>query len=188
MTGSAARVGLIASAEAELYYRVAVLPPPPLFADDFEAGAGNWAATRSSGATLWELGTPNAGGLIAAASGTNAWGTAIAGNYGPNAVISLQSPVIDLTGIARPRLSFNYFIDSTQDAEGGQLRFLTESGDELFTRQEIFSGKTETWTPFALTIPREARDQKVIIEFRFLSDDDAALGAGWYIDDVVVDR
>ncbi|MGY8687599.1 MAG: hypothetical protein ACKVHP_07685, partial [Verrucomicrobiales bacterium] len=133
------------------------------------------------------LGTPNAGGLTTAASGTSAWGTAIAGNYGPGTVASLQSPVIDLAGVIRPKLSFNYFIDSTLEAEGGQLRFLDEAGEVLFTRQEIFSGQTDTWTPFVLTLPREVRDLKIIVEFRFLSDGDGAVGAGWYIDDVVVD-
>ena len=99
----------------------------------------------------------------------------------------LQSPVIDLAGVIRPKLSFNYFIDSTLEAEGGQLRFLDEAGEVLFTRQEIFSGQTDTWTPFVLTLPREVRDLKIIVEFRFLSDGDGAVGAGWYIDDVVVD-
>ena len=176
------------SASTEIYYRVAVLPPPALFADDFENGAGDWIAEIAAGDTAWELGTPNAGGLTSAASGANAWGTAIAGNYGPGSVISLRSPVIDLTGIGRPQLSFNYFVDSTEEVEGGQLRFLDEVGGELFTRQEIFSGKTETWTPFALTVPREAREQKIVIEFRFLSDPEDDGRAGWYLDDVVVDR
>ncbi len=174
-------------ADPDIFFRVAVLPPPALFADDFENGAGDWIVETASG-TDWELGTPNAGGLTTAASGANAWGTSVAGNYGPGTVTSLRSPVIDLTGIGRPKLSFNYFIDTTEEVEGGQLRFLTEAGDEVFTRQEIFSGKTETWTPFNLTIPREARDQKIVLEFRFLSDGNEDNRAGWYIDDVLVDR
>ena len=39
-----------------------------------------------------------------------------------------------------------------------------------------------------LTIPREARDQKIVIEFRFLSDPVDEGRAGLYLDDVVVDR
>ncbi|MFT4639953.1 MAG: hypothetical protein ACI8T1_003278 [Verrucomicrobiales bacterium] len=181
------RFGTALPADPELFFRVAILPPPPLLASDFENGADGWTAATAAGDTLWELGTPNAGGLTTAASGTSAWGTAIAGNYGPGTVASLQSPVIDLAGVIRPKLSFNYFIDSTLEAEGGQLRFLDEAGEVLFTRQEIFSGQTDTWTPFVLTLPREVRDLKIIVEFRFLSDGDGAVGAGWYIDDVVVD-
>jgi len=39
-----------------------------------------------------------------------------------------------------------------------------------------------------LTVPREAREQKIVIEFRFLSDPEDDGRAGWYLDDVVVDR
>ena len=46
----------------------------------------------------------------------------------------------------------------------------------------------ESLTAFNLTIPRQARDQKIIVEFRFLSDSDDAVGAGWYVDDLVIDR
>ncbi len=182
------RFALARPADLARYYRVAVLPPPPVFADDFEDGAPGWVVETLSGTTDWELGTPNAGVLTAAASGTNAYGTAIAGDYGPDSVTSLRSPVIDLTGISRPKLSFHYHIESTLELEGGQLRFLSESGEVLFTRQEIFSGATDGWTPFALTIPREAREQPIQLEFRFLTDSDAAVGAGWYLDDVVIDR
>lgn len=174
--------------DAELYYRVKLLPPPPLLADDFESGVGDWTVETLLGETAWELGTPNVEGLTEAASGTNAWGTGLDANYGPGTVTSLRSPVIDLTGIGRPKLSFNYYIDSTPDAEGGQLRFLSESGEVLFTREEIFSGKTDAWTPFSVTIPREARDQRIQLEFRFLTDGDEAVGGGWFLDDVVVDR
>ena len=175
-------------ADAAAHFRVAVLPPPALLSADFEDGPEGWTVENAAGDTVWELGTPNAGGLTTAASGVNAWGTAIDGSYGVGTITSLKSPVIDLTGIGRPKLSFNYFVDTTEGVEGGQLRFLDETGGELFTRQEIFSGKTDTWTPFSLTVPREARDQKIILEFRFLSDatDDGL--AGWYLDDVVVDR
>ena len=115
-------------------------------------------------------------------------GAAIAGNYGAGAVTSLKSPIIDHMGVGRPKLSFQYYIDTTLDVEGGQLRFLTEAGEKLLTRQEIFSGKIEAWTFFCLTIPCEGRNHKIVIEFCFLSDGEDDGLAGWYIDDVVVDR
>ena len=82
-------------------------------------------------------------------------GAAIAGDYGAGAVTSMKSPIIDHTGIDRPKLSFQCYIDTTLDVGGGQLRFSTEAGEVLFTRQEIFFGKTEAWTFFSLTIPCE---------------------------------
>lgn len=172
----------------QLHHRVGIFPPPPAYADDFESGAEGWVAETQAGETQWELGTPNAGGLTAAASGDNAWGTNLASEYTPNAVLSLRSPVIDLTEIGRPILSFNYFIDSASEVEGGQFRILDEAGEPLYTQDGIFSGTSDTWTSFALTFPSEARGQSVILEFRMLTDGDDEVGAGWYIDDVIIDR
>jgi hypothetical protein len=86
-------------------------------------------------------------------------------------------------------LSFNYFIDSTIDVEGGQLRFLDESGEPLWVQEgeDILSGQVGGWTPFSIRFPSDARGVPVIIEFAFLTDDDGDVGAGWYIDDVKVD-
>ncbi|MDB4808380.1 PA14 domain-containing protein [Verrucomicrobiales bacterium] len=175
-----------ASEDALLHYRVGIFPPPPAYADDFESGAEGWTAETAAGDTQWELGTPNAGTLTAAASGDNAWGTNLAGDYTPDSVTSLRSPVIDLTEVKRPKLIFQYFVDAVQDAEGGQLRILNEAGEPIFARDEIFAGTTETWTPFEFTFPLEIRNQKIILEFRLLTDGDGEVGAGWYIDDVVI--
>ena len=87
------------------------------------------------------------------------------------------------------KLSFNYFIDSTAEVEGGQIRILDENGDLLFAQEgeDIITGQTGSWTPFSLRFPGAARGVKVIIEFAFLTDDDDEVGAGWYIDDVRID-
>ncbi len=169
-------------------YRVAVLEAPPVFFDDFESGSPGWTVDTASGDTHWELGAPAEPGPAAAFSGANVWGTDLDGNYGPGSVTSLRSPVIDLTGLSRPRLRFHYFIDSTPDLEGGQLRFLDEAGGVLFTRDEVFSGSTSEWTELNIVLPREVQDQKISLEFRLLTDGDNAVGTGWYIDDVMVDR
>ncbi|MEN9019237.1 MAG: PA14 domain-containing protein [Verrucomicrobiales bacterium] len=176
-----------AGAEPQQHYRVAIFPPPAAYADDFETGAEGWIVDTAAGDTQWELGTPNTDTLTAAANGENAWGTNLAGNYTPDSVTSLRSPVIDLTEVKRPKLSFQYYIDSVQDAEGGQLRILNEAGEPIFARQEIFSGRTETWTPLEITFPLEIRNQKIILEFRLLADGDENVGTGWYIDDVVIE-
>ena len=168
------------------YYRVRQVSAPALFSTDFENGADGWTATTIAGDTQWELGTPNIGGLTTASSGTQAWGTGLNSNYMPSAQASLRSPIIDLTGVKSPELSFSYFIDSTFDAEDGQVRFLNEAGDMLAS-SDIFSGQTEAWTPFVLKLPDESLDQKIIVEFVFLSDPDEVVGAGWYIDDMMVD-
>lgn len=175
--------------ETAAYYRVGILPPPPLFSEDFESGAEGWTAMTEQGSTQWELGTPAAPNLTAARSGTNVYGTDLDGPYGNGVSATLRTPIIDLTDAERPRLSFWYYVDATEDAEGVQLRILDETGGEpaLATYEEIFWGSTSEWTEFQYSIPAEARDRKVIIEWRLLTDTGEPNGAGFFLDDVLVD-
>jgi hypothetical protein len=174
---------------AEVYYRVRQLPPPALFRDDFESGAEGWTAETDAGETVWELGTPNVEGLMAANSGSNAWGTNLAVDYAPGTnAARLRSPVIDITGANSPKLFFSYFMDSEDEDEGGQIRLLNEDGVQVYVVEEIFTGLTDGWQEYSLRLPDAVKDLgKFIIEFALLTDGDDDLGSGWYIDDVVVD-
>ena len=174
-------------AAAENYYRIAVLPPPPFYSEDFESGAEGWVSNTTAGDTEWELGTPNVDNLMEAHSGENVYGTNLDGPYGNLVSASLRSPVIDLTDLGRPKLSFWYFNDTTFEAEGVQLRILDESGSPLFVREEIFWGTTPGWTQFEFTIPAEQRGIPIILEWLLLTDGDEPNGNGFYLDDVVVD-
>jgi hypothetical protein len=49
-------------ADAERFYRAAVLPPLAILSEDFENGVGEWMVETASGDTPWELGTPDASG------------------------------------------------------------------------------------------------------------------------------
>ncbi|MCH1504668.1 MAG: hypothetical protein L7V86_13870 [Verrucomicrobiales bacterium] len=168
-------------AEEDAYFRVAILPPPPLFVEDFEGGAEGWTATEP-----WELGTPAVDDLMAAHGGENTYGTDLDGLVDAGVNASLRSPVIDLAGVGRPRLSFWYYHDTTEDSEGVQLKILNEAGDQaIYTHDQIFWGKTDDWTEFRLTVPAEAREQKVMIEWLLLTADGGE--AGFYLDDVEVD-
>ena len=100
---------------------------------------------------------------------------------------SLRSPVIDLTEETRPILTFWYFIDSEFEADGGQLNFLDENGELIVSNEELFWGTSEDWVEFSQRIPVEARGQKIILEFRFLSDGEGANGQGWFIDDITIE-
>ncbi len=170
------------------YFRVAMLPPPPLFFEDFESGAEGWVATTNQGTSEWELGTPAVEGLMEAWSGEQVYGTDLDGLLEAGTQATLRSPVIDLTGVARPRLSFFYYVDTTEAAEGVRINIYNETGDTALYEtpvDEILWGKTDTWTQFGLTIPEAARDQPIIVEWELLVDDGGE--AGFYLDDVEVD-
>jgi hypothetical protein len=172
---------------AQRYYRARESEAPPFYTEDFEGGEAGWTATMDAGDTPWELGTPSVDGLMAANSGTNAWGTDLDGPYGAGAVSRLRSPVLDLSELSSPKLEFSYYVESTFEEEGGQVNILDENGEVLYSEPEIFWGKTATWTPFALRLPPAARGQKVIVEFVLLTAGAENGFAGWYIDDVTID-
>jgi hypothetical protein len=170
----------------QMHYRLRLLEAPsiPLQAD-FESGSEGWIVESTSGAQ-WELGTPSTDSLSSAASGSNAWGTNLNGDFEANTATTLRSPIIDLTQHQQEAaLTFRYLVDTPQ-AEGGQLRFVDDAGNVLHTHGDIFSGSVSSWTPFRLVLPDSLQNRKFRIEFRFLSNDDEEVGAGWFIDDVVV--
>jgi hypothetical protein len=170
------------------YYRVRQVPTPALYSTDFENGADGWTASVDQGDTTWELGTPNADGITMANSGTQAWGTNIAGDYTPGASARLRSPLIDVSGDS-PRLSLEFsYYNNTTNAEGTLINFLNENGDVIESLTDrIITGQTDGWQPFIVRVPDEALGGKIMVEFQFLSDEDDVVGAGTYIDDVLID-
>ena len=81
------------------FYRVAEYQPPPIFEEDFESGLNGWTTTDDGeSGTVWELGKPT-NGPSEAHSGTNVFGTGLNADYDDDTIVSLISPLIDLTGI-----------------------------------------------------------------------------------------
>ena len=168
------------------FYRVGILPPPPIFEDGFENGAEGWETTTLAGETMWELGTPS-DGPGAAFAGDNVYGTDLDAPYTANTQAALRSPVVDLTGVVRPKLSFSYFIDSTLESEGVQLKYLDADGNELFTEENIFWGQSDGWLEFRKTVPSSVQDQPIRVEFTLLTDGDDGGHAGFYLDNFSID-
>ncbi len=173
------------------FFALVAEPAPPVFYDDLESGPGDWVAIVNDpeGATNWELGTPAAstGPLTGADDSTNAWSTNL-GNYGPESDISLRSPVIDLTGIEAAVLSFAAYRDADVEGDRAEISFLDGQGlsplgrifelemgtiDSDFVRQEI-------------EVVPEALGQRIIIEFRFISDSTPDAYSGLTVDNVMV--
>jgi hypothetical protein len=172
----------------ERYYRVRQVPTPAFYSTDFESGADGWTTSVDGGDTEWELGTPSADGINMANSGTQAWGTNLDGDYTPGASARLRSPIFDVNG-GESRLSLEFsYNNSTTDIEGTLIHFLDGNGEVIESlTDQIITGQTEGWQRFNVAVPSEALTGQFAVEFQFLSDDDESVGAGTYIDDVLID-
>ena len=165
---------------------------PAFFAEDFENGAEGWTARVNDavGATLWELGSPNAstGPLRGADGSANAFTTNI-GRYESDSDIALRSPVIDLTaeGITEVTLSFQQFRDADGFSDRGFVRVL-RSGDlsELSAFDADLTAFDVDWTEFSASLPSSVIGETIVIEFQFISDESADDFSGWSIDNVEI--
>ncbi len=174
------------------YYRVREQAPPAIFADGFESGAGAWTVgvivDFPETGTTWEAGPPTNGPATAYA-GANVFGTGLAANYEEATGIYLRSPVIDLTGAGRAKLSFHHYMEAA-DGEGGRINILNPDGSILVGGLKLYvgpNGNTTDWARESIRLPD--LNAPVVIEFEFLSGDDGdpTNRPGWFIDDVEVD-
>ena len=177
------------------FYRVAETPVPPLYTEDFEAGAEGWEIhdiTKTG--TTWELGKP-ANGPGKASGGEKIYGTDLSNDYANDTDIYLFSPLIDLSGVEKARLMFSSYRDIEGLYEGNvadyaEVLIMDEYGDEYLTDEPIWFrvGSSLQWRQEKIAIPAEVVGQKIRIVFHFESDSwqDAGSQAGWFIDDVTI--
>lgn len=85
------------------FYQVAVLPPPPVFFDDFETAIAGW--THGGNEDRWERGVPTTGPTTAY-SPTQVYTTGLSRNVGAYSDTWLRTPDIDLTGVGSATLTF----------------------------------------------------------------------------------
>lgn len=169
-------------------------PPVSIYFDDFENGEGQWEA-GSDGAegTVWELGDPTSG-PFGSFSPASCFATNLGGNYSADANVWLRSPAIDLTGAQGATLRFAHYYDIEAPEsvapftvyDFGQLSILDAADDsELALLVPGLADFINDWEEISFTLPPNALDKVIRIEFRLISDDVAFL-PGWYVDDVEV--
>lgn len=173
------------------FYRVALLPPPPLFSETFESGAPGWS--HGGIADNWEIGVP-VHGPGAAFSGTKVAATGLtSGSINPYSYCYLRSPVIDLTGVTRATLTFMEWrhIDNNLAVHGTTVSVLDPNGNQL-QQLSAQTGTVGDYTSRTLPLPPQLLGQRIILDFSLYSDNvtaDPVSGApfeGWYIDDVQI--
>lgn len=174
------------------YRTVNPAPIEKLYSEDFESGPSGW----THGGTLdeWELGLPTYG-PASAHSGQNCWGTNLDGPYSNNEDCWLESPPLDLSGLACADLSF-WIWNSVQDVYGQvydpvwvEISRDGAAFDPLSSRMGGVNDDPEIaavggWSRVFLDLFQYLGDT-VRLRFRFRSDDSVVF-AGCHIDDVQV--
>jgi hypothetical protein len=158
---------------------------------DFEADDGGFTSTAASGDTsLWEYGAPTSGPL-AANSGSNVWGTVLAGNYGVNSNTAyLTTAPITLPALAA-QLSFSYWQDNESSCNWDYTYLQVDDGtgfSTMFDGDSCSGGLAETngvWMDVAIDLSWWA-GQTISLRFVHSTDSNTNAFAGTYIDDFTI--
>lgn len=170
--------------DAAAFYRIALLPHPPIFSEDFESGASGW--THGGSGDNWELGTP-VNGPRRAFSGTKVYATSLTGNLEPYTDSWLHSPPINLTGLTRATLNLMEWrnVDPDPTFHGTVVNVLDAGTLAVLQTLSTQAGGTTGYEARVLPLPAQVLGRSVILEFRVYCDNFDLL-EGWYLDDVKI--
>jgi len=161
------------------------------YSDLFAGLSSNWSGGAASGSNDWQFQPPvgKAGDPSAARSGLRCWGNDQGtgpsdGFYPPNTSSWLQSPPIDLSACAYPRLRLQRWLtiesaqhDIARIKVNGQLLWQNGAGADLID---------QGWTEMEFDIASiAAGDPSTIVRFELSSDGQVQKG-GWNVDDVQI--
>jgi hypothetical protein len=152
----------------------AALPYP--FSDNFDHGLGNWIASGQD----WALTTSTA------YSGSYSVTDSPSGNYVSNAEsqIILAYP-IDLSSATLPILTFWHKLNVPEATDHGYIDISIDGGSTWTYAVKDYSSTVSNWTYEQLDLS-SYKASSVKVRFRLKADGNAAVGDGWYIDDVVI--
>lgn len=161
---------------------IALPPATVIFDDGAEAGIGAWQATG-----LWHVTTTRAAdGTAAFWYGNEATGTYDTGGANQG---ELLSPIIDLTGVAHPRLTYAEWLEVESGQAYDQLAVQVFDADQpsvLIARSKTTGTTHGAFVDRMLELDGLA-GRRVRIRFQFTTVDGAANAmAGWFVDRVRV--
>ena len=85
------------------------------YLEGFETNDGNWYTGGIN--SSWQWGAPAKQVIDKAANGSKCWVTSLTGDYNNNELSYLYSPCFDLSGLARPVLSFSHIFQTEDDCD-----------------------------------------------------------------------
>lgn len=167
------------------------------YLEDFEANDGYFYTDGTN--SSWQYGTPSSAIIDHAASGTKAWKTSLEGKYNKNELSYLYSPCFDISGLARPMLSFHMasdienpdgevfdraYVEYTLDGDHWQRLGESGEGTNWYDNAEAQAWAKEEqtfWQVASIPLPPSATP----ISFRFvLYSDQGSEHEGLAIDDI----
>ncbi len=195
------------------FYRIVLVVSSFPYTQDFESGAGGWESGIFSGTVNdWVRGTPAKTIINGAHSGTNAWVTALTGQYQANENAFVQSPTFDFSALTGdPLLSFWHIFSTELSYDAAIIEYSTDGG-ATFNRLGIlndpaaqnwynnnvalgpiappkWSGSSSTFGTGYVNSRRPltglAGHSSVVLRFRFGSDV-SGQDEGWAFDDVSI--
>lgn len=150
---------------------------------DFEGGdcTDHWSVEGGT----WEIGVPTSG-PGAAYSGDGCAGTVLAGSYADNVSTRLLGPWIQLPAEEdAPCLRFWHWFSTPGSGDYGRVQIRVDAGAWIDV-SENFYFECGDWTRVKLDLS-DYSGMTVQVAFYFHSDVGYGRGAGWYIDDVMVE-
>jgi hypothetical protein len=168
------------------------LPAPLLLNQDFENPA-NDASWQSGGVkNSWQIGVPTYG--PPPTSGSRVAATNLTGEIPTDTESYLRSPVIDLTGVSVAALTFrealqidgDFAFGATLPYHNAYVRVVDPSG-VLIAQLARYSGSSVGWRTQSFSLPPEALNRQIRIEFHVSTDSWVGNGEhGWMIDEVAI--
>ncbi|MEM3341655.1 MAG: DUF4129 domain-containing protein, partial [Thermoplasmata archaeon] len=164
--------------------------PIELLNESFEHHIDNW--TTGGINQIWEYGQPVPSfpyGPSASKDGLRCLGTSIAGNYSPSTNCTIETYSFNLEPFYMATLTFYHW----WNLSAGDYCYIDVSRDNATWYQaKVYSGYSMNWIYEEVSIfnafPSSIQNpgSNVKIRFRFVSNSDSNVGAGWYIDMVKV--
>jgi hypothetical protein len=103
-----------------------------------DGGAGFWKLEDVAGNSTWEFAQPTSPYMDEFTS--SAWVTNAAGVYAPGEESFLNSPCLNISGIDRPVLSFDFILNTDQNRDGVVLEYSDDGGLNWYSLGQANSG------------------------------------------------
>ncbi len=174
----------LCAADQDVSLRITGSRPACPVVENLDAPPG-WAIDNST-SSGWEFGPPAGDGGVSgpasAATGTNVYGTNLAGPYANSADYKLTAGPYDLRGMSNATLSFRSWIDNEPGQDPASVDVSVDGGASWIPLETAF-GFGEAWKLESIPLGAAVDGQSdARIRFRLRSDA-SGVRAGFYVDD-----